>query len=269
LIHLKSPREIEKMRRAGALLAEVFVEVCGKAQVGVTTLELDSYAEELILKGGASPAFKGYGGPQQPFPATTCISIDDEIVHGIPSANRKLKAGQIVGIDMGLVLDGFFADMACSMLIGKVSDNMRRLWQVTKSALYKGIEQAQTGHRIGHISGAVQDWVEQNDFSVIRDLVGHGIGTRLHEEPSVPNFRSFEGNVQLRSGMTIAIEPMVAAGGWKIKTLSDGWTSVTADHSPAAHFEHTVLVTDDGGRILTLLEDGRDPWSVVDSFGKG
>lgn len=250
------------MRSAGALLASVFVKVAGLAKSGVTTLELDQYAEQLIFQGGAKPAFKGYGPPKRPFPNTTCISIDDEIVHGIPSA-RKLKNGQIIGIDMGLQLNGWFADMACSFLIGEVDKDTEKLWRVTKESLYKGIAQARAGNRISNVSGTVQDCIESNGYSIIRDLVGHGIGAHLHEEPPVPNYRSQDSNVLLRSGMTIAIEPMVAAGDWKIKTLSDGWTAVTADSSKSAHFEHTILVTENEPVVLTLLEDGTDPWSVV------
>ena len=253
------------MRRAGNLLASVFVKVAERAVVGVTTLELDALAEELIIKGGGKPAFKGYGSPKHPFPNTTCISINEEIVHGIPS-KRKLKEGQIVGIDMGVQLNGYFADMACSLLIGDVDQSVRDLHSVTKSALYKGISQAVVGKRIGNIGATVQDWVESHHYSVIRDLVGHGIGTHLHEEPAVPNFRSHEGNVLLREGMTIAIEPMVAIGGWEVNTLSDGWTSVTADRSMSAHFEHTVLVKENEPEILTLLDDGTDPWAVIQSI---
>lgn len=252
------------MRKAGNLLASVFVKVIERAKPGVTTHELDNLAEELIKKGGGTPAFKGYGSPKHPFPNTTCISINEEVVHGIPS-KRKLEEGQIVGIDMGVRLNGYFADMACSLLIGEVNQTVRNLHEVTKAALYKGIAQAVVGNRIGNIGGTVQDWVEAHRFSVIRDLVGHGIGTHLHEEPAVPNFRSHEGNVLLREGMTIAIEPMVAVGKWEVITLPDGWTTVTADRSMSAHFEHTVLVTDGEPEILTLLDDGTDPWSVIRS----
>ncbi|MCF7809928.1 type I methionyl aminopeptidase, partial [bacterium] len=231
---------------------------------GAVTAELDKIAEDTIREAGARPAFKGYkGNGKVGFPGTLCISIDQEVVHGIPS-QRKLKEGQIVGIDAGLELDGWYADMARSFLIGDVSEDVRRLYRVTKEALYKGIDQAIAGNYISDIGGAVQDWVEQHNFSVIRDLVGHGIGSSLHEEPAVPNYRAGNVNeIMLRPGMTIAIEPMVAIGRWKLRTLKDGWTAVTKDGSMTGHFEHTVLITEDKPQILTLMEDSKDPWSLL------
>lgn len=262
MIRIKSPRDIERMRRAGRALAEVFVETAGLMKPGAVTREIDAAVEEAIHRRGGRPAFKGYrGGANSPFPASACISVDSEVVHGIPSA-RKLLSGQLVGLDSGLELDGWFSDMAASFLIGETSEVKRRLWNVTREALYRGIEQARPGHRLGDIGGAVQDYVEGHRFAVIRDLVGHGIGAGLHEEPAIPNFRSRDGNIPLRPGMTLAIEPMTSAGDYRIKTLRDGWTAVTVDASPTCHFEHTVLVTDGEPEILTLLADGQDPWRL-------
>jgi methionyl aminopeptidase len=252
------------MRRAGALLASVFVTLYDYVKPGAITAELDSIAEDAIRKAGARPAFKGYkGNGGVGFPGTLCISIDQEVVHGIPSG-RKLKEGQIVGIDAGLELDGWYADMARSFLIGEVTEDVSRLYSVTKEALYKGINQALAGNYISDIGGAVQDWVEQHKFSVIRDLIGHGIGSALHEDPAVPNYRAKNvDDIKLRSGMTIAIEPMVAIGSWKLRTLKDGWTAVTKDGSMTGHFEHTVLIAEDGPQIMTLMEDSTDPWSLL------
>lgn len=251
------------MKRAGALLAKSFVSIFDLIKPGVQTRELDHIVESVILEHGAKPAFKGYGGGGgRAFPATTCISIDEEIVHGIPSS-RTLTAGQLVGIDAGLKLDGWFADMACSFLIGKVDDNKKKLWQVTREALYSGIEQARPGNDLNDVGGAIQDYAEAQGFSIIRELVGHGIGRQLHEEPQVPNYRVNQRSEKLLAGMTIAIEPMISVGSWRIKVLKDGWTAITSDQSPAGHFEHTVLITDHGPEILTLLEDGSDPWMIA------
>ncbi len=263
MIYLKSPRDIKRMRRAGKVLAAAFVELFDKVRPGVATSDIDRAMEDAIRRAGARPAFKGYrGGNRTPFPAATCISVESEVVHGLPS-QRELEEGQIVGIDAGLELDGWFADMAASFLVGKVDETRRSLWQVTREALYRGIDKARPGNRVVDIGVAVQDWVEQHSFNVIRDLVGHGIGSGLHEEPAVPNYRSSDSNIPLKPGMTLAIEPMVSVGGWQIKVLKDGWTATTADGSPAGHFEHTILVTEGEPEILTLLEDGSDPWLAV------
>ena len=241
----------------------MFLKMMELVKPGAITRELDQAAEEAIRSAGARPAFKGYtGGGGRAYPATACISIDQEVVHGIPS-ERALDSGQIVGIDIGLELDGWYADMAASFLIGEVDSRRRMLWRVTRDALYRGIAVARPGNSVRDIGGAVQDWVEQHGLYVIRDLVGHGVGAKLHEEPAVPNFRSRDADVLLKPGMTLAIEPMVALGGLKIKVLSDGWTAVTADGSPSGHFEHSVLVTDGEPEILTLLEDGSDPWDRI------
>jgi len=263
LIYLKSLREIEKMRRAGRLLASTFLEISELVRPGAVTEEIDKAAERAIRRGGARPAFKGYSrSGSGRFPATVCISIDREIVHGIPS-RRRLEEGQLVGIDCGLEIDGWYSDMACSFLIGEVDAVRQKVWNVTREALYKGIEQAKAGNRISDISAAIQNWVEDNGFSVIRDLVGHGIGSHLHEDPAVPNYLSRQGDPPLRPGMTLAIEPMVSAKDWKMKVLHDGWTAVTVDGSPTGHFEHTIYITDGEPEILTMLEDNTDPWNVI------
>ena len=266
MIRIRSSSEIDRMRKAGALLAKAFTENFDKIEVGAATKDIDHEIEEIIVSDGATPAFKGYvGSGSLTFPATTCISIEDEVVHGIPS-ERKLESGTLVGIDAGLRMNGWYADMAGSFLIGSVDALKRRLWRITREALYVGIDQARAGKVIADIGGAIQDLVEAEGFSVIRELVGHGIGSSLHEEPQVPNYRQGGSSVPLRSGMTLAIEPMVSAGKWQIRVLKDGWTAVTRDGSPAGHFEHTVLVNDGKPEILTLLEDGRDPWQMIDSI---
>lgn len=264
MIRLRSTREIDLMRTAGALLAKSFRLNFTKIKVGAETKYIDSEIEEIIVGGGATPAFKGYEGTNvPPFPATTCISIEDEVVHGIPS-ERKLKAGSLVGIDAGLKLNGWYADMAGSFLIGDCDSVKQRLWDTTRESLYVGIDQARDGNTIRDIGGAIQDYAESKGFNVIRDLVGHGIGSNLHEEPQVPNYRQGGSGVTLKAGMTLAIEPMVTNGKWHIKVLKDGWTAVTKDGSPSGHFEHTVLITDEKAEILTLLEDGKDPWQLID-----
>ena len=263
MIRLKSPSEIKKMRHAGGKLAGAFIEIFNLIKPGAVTAEIDRAMENAIRSSGGRPAFKGYPhGGKRSFPACSCISINDEVVHGIPS-ERRIETGQIVGIDAGLELDGWFADMACSFKIAEVEDTCKKLWHVTKEALYKGLEQARPGRYVSDIGSAIQEWVESNGFSVIRDLVGHGIGSELHEEPPIPNYKTHGNNIKLHSGMTLAIEPMVAVGSWRIKVLSDGWTAVTVDGSLSGHFEHTVLVTGGEPEILTLLEDGSDPWGML------
>ena len=264
MIRLRSTREIDLMRTAGSLLASSFVQNFDKIEVGTATKDIDSEIEKVIVAGGAIPAFKGYAGNGVPdFPTTTCISIEEEVVHGIPS-DRKLKHGNMVGIDAGLKLKGWYADMAGSFLMSDAPDIKKKLWHVTRESLYIGIDQARAGNSVADIGGAIQDYVEQQGFSVIRDLVGHGIGSNLHEEPQVPNYRQGGANIPLKAGMTIAIEPMVSTGKWRIKVLRDGWTAVTKDGSPAGHFEHTVLITNGKPEILTLLEDDSDPWQLID-----
>ena len=244
----KSQSEIDKMRRSGGIVRQVLDDVRGKVAPGVTTMDLEKVAERKIKELGAKPAFKGYYG----YPCVLCTSVNEEIVHGIPSAKRVLKAGDIVSIDCGVVLDGYYGDAAVTVAVGgAVSSERQKLLDVTEKSLYKGIEQAKIGNTIGDIGGAVQEFVEANGFSVVREFVGHGIGTKLHEEPQVPNFRSRGADTRLREGMVLAIEPMVNSGGPEARVLEDKWTAVTADGSSSAHFEHCVAVTRDGPLILT------------------
>jgi methionyl aminopeptidase len=244
----KSQSEIDKMRRSGHIVRELLDELRVMVAPGVTTMDLEKVAERRIKEFGAKPAFKGYYG----YPCVLCTSINDEIVHGIPSAKRLLKAGDIVSIDCGVVLDGYYGDAAITVAVGdSVSPERKRLMEVTEQSLYKGIEQVKIGNTISDIGGAVQEFVEANGFSVVREFVGHGIGTKLHEEPQVPNFRSRGADMRLREGMVLAIEPMVNSGGPEARVLEDKWTAVTLDGSSSAHFEHCVAVTRNGPLILT------------------
>jgi methionyl aminopeptidase len=218
------------------------------AKPGVTTKALDSFAEDYIIKAGAKPAFKGYMG----YPATICASINEVVVHGIPS-ERTLKDGDIIGIDMGAVVDGFYGDAAITIMIGEVDEEVRRLVKVTEECLQLGIEQAVAGNRVSDISHAVQAHAEENGFSVVREFVGHGIGRKLHEEPQVPNFGEPGRGARLKPGVTIAIEPMINLGKSRTVVLGDGWTAVTMDRKPSAHFEHTVAVTEEGPLVLTKV----------------
>lgn len=245
-VELKSPAEIEKMRKAGRLLRQVFDAVGAMVAPGVTTRELDRVAYKLITAGGARPAFLGY----HDYPATLCTSVNDEIVHGIPS-DRPLQEGDIVSVDAGLILDGYFADTATTFAVGNISEEARRLLQVTEESLVKAIEKAQAGGRLGDISAAVQQHVEAFGFSVVRDYTGHGIGRALHEPPQVPNYGAPGTRDRLRPGLVLAIEPMVNIGTEKTIVLDDGWTVKTADGSLSAHFEHTVAVTESGPYVLT------------------
>ena len=244
----KSQSEIDKMRRSGHIVREVLVELRSLVAPGVSTMDLEKLAERRITESGAKPAFKGYYG----YPCVLCTSINDEIVHGIPSAKRVLKSGDIVSIDCGVVLDGYYGDAAITVAVGdSVSSERKRLMEVTEQSLYKAIEQVKIGNTISDIGGAVQEFVEANGFSVVREFVGHGIGTKLHEEPQVPNFRSRGADMRLREGMVLALEPMVNSGGPEARVLEDKWTAVTLDGSSSAHFEHCVAVTRNGPLILT------------------
>jgi methionyl aminopeptidase len=247
MIQLKSPREIEKMRKAGRIVAEVLDLISENIKPGITTKTLDRLAAEFFKRTGARPAFLGYQG----FPANICVSIDDEVVHGIPG-DRKLVEGQIVSVDVGSILDGFYGDAARSFAVGEIDGESRRLLDVTESSLRKGIEQCYIGNSLGDVSAAVQSYVEAQGFSVVRDLVGHGIGRKMHEEPQVPNYGEPGTGIELREGLVLAIEPMINAGGFDVRILPDGWTIVTADGLNSAHFEHTVAVTADGPEILTV-----------------
>lgn len=252
MIALKSAREIEIMKRANIIVAEVLRELKEKVAAGVTTLELDAIAEELTLKKNAIPAFKGYNVAGRVYPRCLCASINEEIVHGIPT-NRALREGDIIGLDYGVIYEGFYGDSAVTVGVGRVSDEARRLMEVTELALYKGIEQLHDGKRLGDLGHAVQQVAENAGYSVVRAFVGHGIGRKLHEEPPVPNYGEPDRGIRLREGMVLAIEPMVNVGGCEVEITEDGWTAVTRDGSLAAHFEHSVAITKDGPVILSQI----------------
>lgn len=255
MVTLKSPRELDTMARSGAIAAETLLLVRSLVRPGVTTEELDRAAEEHIRDRGGKPSFKGLYG----FPKSLCISINEEIVHGIPSRKRVLREGNVVSVDVGVLLDGLHSDTAITVPVGEINPQARRLLETTERALYAGIEQARLGNHVGDIGHAVQSLVEAEGFGVFRELVGHGVGARMHEEPQVPNFGSPRRGPRLQEGMTIAIEPMVSAGTIQTRTLPDRWTVVTADGSLAAHFEHTVAVTKNGPRILTQASSTEAP----------
>jgi len=244
----KSPAEIEKMRRSGKIVRQVLDQLRGMVAAGVTTMDLERAAENLIAKLGAAPAFKGYFG----YPCVLCTSVNEEIVHGIPSEKRALKTGDIVSIDCGVVFEGYYGDAAITVPVGEpVSAELKKLLEVTEASLYKGIEQVKIGNTVGHVGAAIQKHVEANGFSVVREFVGHGIGTKLHEAPQIPNFGKKGQGAELTEGMVLAIEPMVNSGRPESKVLSDKWTAVTVDGSYSAHFEHCVAVTRNGPEILT------------------
>ena len=249
MIVLKTGRELSIMREACRISAGA-LQTAGKAvEPGVSTTELDKLAEEYILSQGGKPNFKNYHG----YPATACISINNEVIHGIPSSKRILKQGDIVSIDLGAEFGGYHGDNAATFACGDISPEAKRLMDITEQSLYKGIAAAVSGGRIGDIGHAVQSFVEANGYSVVRKFIGHGIGTKLHEEPEVPNFGTQGRGIRLVPGMTLAIEPMVNAGGSDVRILPDGWTVLTTDGSLSAHFEHTVVITADGPKIMTLL----------------
>lgn len=252
MITLRNRTEIARIRAACQVVARVLRFLEGRVEPGVSTGDLDRWAEEFILRHpGAEPAFKGLYG----FPCTLCTSVNEEVVHGIPTAERKLREGDIVSIDVGVRLDGYYGDAAVTIPVGEPSARARQLLEATKLALQRGIEVAQPGAQIGDISAAIQETVEAAGFSVVRELVGHGIGTCPHEEPQVPNYGRRGQGVRLRPGLVIAIEPMVNAGGHGIRTLDDDWTIVTADGGLSAHFEHTVAITERGAAVLSGLEE--------------
>ena len=248
MIILKSKEEIELLRKSNQIVASLLHDMKKRIKPGITTSELDAYAAKRIREKGAIPAFKG----QRNFPANLCVSINEQIVHGIPGS-RRLKEGDIVSLDLGVIFNGFFGDAAITVPVGKVSEEAIRLLDVTEKALNIGIKHAKEGKRLYDISHAIQSWVEENGFSVVRDFVGHGIGRDLHEEPQIPNFGSPNRGTQLKAGMVLALEPMVNIGTWEVKIEPDGWTAVTKDGSLSAHFEHTIAITKDGPDILTLI----------------
>ncbi|MGE5197728.1 MAG: type I methionyl aminopeptidase [Deltaproteobacteria bacterium] len=246
MVPLKSEKDLQMLRVSGHILAQVLQKLRESVKAGISTLEIDWLAQELIEKEKAIPAFKGYRG----YPANICTSVNDEIVHGIPS-ERKLKEGDIISLDIGINYQGFFSDAAVTVAVGKTVPQAKKLIEVTRCALSEGIKRVQAGNRLSDISYAVQTYVERYGFSVVREFVGHGIGKSLHEDPEIPNFGFPGRGPQLKSGMVFAIEPMVNAGTWRSRIMDNQWTAVTADGSLSAHFEHTVAVTDDGPEILT------------------
>ena len=247
LITLRSPRELDCMRKAGRITAAART-LAGKLVVpGVTTLEIDTAVRKFIESQGGKPSFLGYGG----FPGSACISVNDVVIHGIPSQKVVLKEGDIVSVDVGAFVDGFHGDCAATFPCGKVSEEALRLIEVTEQSFWEGIKYARAGQRVSDISHAVQQYVESHGFSVVRDFVGHGVGTKLHEPPEVPNFGPAGHGPRLQPGMTIAVEPMVCQGGWRVRVLEDKWTTVTTDGSLAAHYENTILITDGDPEILT------------------
>ena len=250
MIALRTPKEFELIRKSCHVVGKAHQALKEMVRPGVTTRELDEIAEEAVRATGAVPAFKGYHG----YPATACVSINEQVVHGIPG-ERELAEGDIVSIDLGAKLGGYFGDQAVTVAVGQTDDEVARLMKVTRESLHKGIASARDGNRLSDISGAVQDWVEQHGFSVVRQFVGHGIGRKLHEDPPVPNYVSVERNPRLRKGMVLAIEPMVNLGVADVVVAADGWTASAADGMASAHFEHVIGITDGEPDILTMTED--------------
>ena len=252
MVTRKSRAEIERMRQAGRIVAEVLALIESELKPGVTTGHLDRLAERHIRAAGAVPSFKGYGDPKNPFPGSVCISIDDEVVHGIPGA-RIIREGQVVGVDAGAILDGWHGDAARTFVVGESRPEVADLVQATRLAMLAGIAAARPGNRIGDISAAVEDVARPHGFGVVRQFVGHGIGTEMHQDPQVPNYRTGSRGMELQPGICLAIEPMFTLGGGEVEVRPDGWTVVTRDGSIAAHFEHTIAVTEDGPEILTTV----------------
>ena len=249
MVQLKSLNEIEKMRKAGAIVAQVLQEIEELVKPGATTADLDLFAQARTKELGAKPAFKGYHG----FPGTLCVSVNEEVVHGIPSKKRILKDGDIVGIDFGVILDGWFGDSARTFPVGVVNGKAAKLLEITEKSLHLGIQEARVGNHLFDIGHAIQNFVESHGFSVVREFVGHGIGKSLHEDPQVPNFGIKGKGMLLKAGMVIAIEPMINAGKPEVRVLADGWTAVTVDKALSAHFEHTIAITEAGPEILTKV----------------
>ncbi len=249
MIVLKTEEEIEKMRRVNRMVGEILHILKNNVKVGITTEHLDEVAENEAKKRNAKCAFKGYGG----FPKALCTSVNEEVVHGIPSRKRRLKEGDIISLDFGLIYDGFYGDSAITVAVGHIDGEKKKLMEVTKESLYRGISQAHPGNYLYDISQAVQEYAEGFGYGVVRDYVGHGIGRNLHEDPQVPNYvpSATDRGPMLKVGMTIAIEPMINAGTWRTKTLKDGWTVITLDKKPSAHFEHTIAITESGPVILS------------------
>lgn len=250
MVILKTGRELKKMREAGRIAAKA-LKLAGEAvEPGITTFDIDEIVRKYIESEGAKPSFLGYNG----FPASACISVNDVVIHGIPNKTCKIKSGDIVSIDIGAFFEGFHGDNAATFACGDITDEARALIKATKESLYEGIKMARAGNRIGDVASAVQRYVEARNYSVVRDFVGHGVGAKLHEDPSVPNYGTPGRGVRLIPGMTIAIEPMINIGTHKVRVLPDGWTTVTEDGKLSAHFEHSVAITENGPVILTLAE---------------
>jgi methionyl aminopeptidase len=255
MVICKSTAELEKMHRAGLLVWETLGKMRAMVRPGLSTKDLDDFAEAYTEKHHAKPAFKGYRG----YPGSVCTSINEEVVHGIPSASRRLREGDILSMDFGVVLDGYYGDAALTVPVGKIAPEREKLLRVTRESLERAIEKVRAGNRLGDISAAVQQWVEKNGYSVVREFVGHGIGTKMHEDPQLPNYGPPGQGPRLQEGMVLAIEPMVNRGSPAVKVLDDDWTAVTADGSDSAHFEHTVAVTANGPWILTRPRQATGP----------
>jgi methionyl aminopeptidase len=249
MIHLKSAKEIETMKGASKIVAEILLELREAVREGVTTAEIDRIAEDLTRKKRAKPAFKGYRG----FPGCVCISVNEEVVHGIPSTKRVLKSGDIVGLDFGVIYDGYYGDSAMTVAVGQIPDEINHLLRVTEQCLFKAIEQAVPGNFLSDISAAVQQLAEANNYGIVREFCGHGIGRSLHEDPPVLNYVQNGKGPKIKAGLVLAIEPMINLGTEKVRVLEDGWTVITADGKPSAHFEHTIAVTPSGPEILTRV----------------
>ena len=247
MIILKTPQEIAVIERASRVVALAIAFLREQVKPGVTTADLDRLAEEFITREGATPAFKGYRG----YPATLCTSVNEEVVHGIPSSRRRLEEGDIIGIDVGAIVEGYYGDAAVTLPVGRISEEAARLMRVTEASLDAGLAQVRVGNRLSDISHAVQTVAEDAGYSVVTDFVGHGIGRNLHEDPQVPNFGKPGEGPRLKEGLVLAIEPMVNIGGHEVEVLSDRWTVVTRDKSLSAHFEHTIAITPDGPKVLT------------------
>lgn len=257
MIYIKTSEEIAVIKEGGKILAEILKELEQAVKPDIKTIELDRLAESLVFKYGAIAAFKNYKPPfngkdQAGYPASVCVSVNDEVVHGIPG-NRILQEGDVVSLDMGVLYKGYFTDAAITVGVRKISPQAQKLIDVTKKSLELAIEKAKAGNHLGDIGWAVQSYVEENKFSVIRDLVGHGVGKFIHEEPEIPNYGKPGTGIEIKEGMVLALEPMVAVGSYKVRTLSDGWTFATQDRKNSAHFEHTVAVTKNGAEVLTRL----------------
>ncbi|MEW6126521.1 MAG: type I methionyl aminopeptidase [Acidobacteriota bacterium] len=248
MIIRKSKVEIDKMRASGKIVAQVLQKLTVMVEPGITTLDLDREAERMIRDAGGYPTFKGYHG----YPASLCTSINEEVVHGIPSDKRKLREGDIIGIDCGVTLQGYVGDSAVTVPVGRISDEVAKLLEATRQSLFQAIEQCRVGNRLGDVGFAVQAYVESRGYSVVRNYCGHGIGRAMHEDPQVPNYGDPGKGTVIREGLVIAIEPMINLGGHHVKQLADGWTVITIDGKPSAHFEHTIAITQEGPEVLTL-----------------